>query len=144
MLLLRQLKLPLLPLQGCAGELGLSQPGSPGMRGAEQVNLRRAVLDRMLSAGPGCVYTASGGGSVALLRFTGAAVQVFSAPPAARHLSQGDLEWRCNLSSMYWSAPPISGLAGVQREKPQGHVLVLSQDDQRLSAVISIAQTQGW
>ncbi|CAB1415648.1 unnamed protein product [Pleuronectes platessa] len=30
MLLLRQLKLPLLPLRGCAGELGLSQPGSPG------------------------------------------------------------------------------------------------------------------
>ncbi|CAB1414462.1 unnamed protein product [Pleuronectes platessa] len=31
MLLLRQLKLPLLPLRGCAGELGLSQPGSPGL-----------------------------------------------------------------------------------------------------------------
>ncbi|CAB1435716.1 unnamed protein product [Pleuronectes platessa] len=33
MLLLRQLKLPLLPLQGCVGELGLLQPGSPGVRG---------------------------------------------------------------------------------------------------------------
>ncbi|CAB1425137.1 unnamed protein product, partial [Pleuronectes platessa] len=50
MLLLHQLKLPLLPLRGCAGELGLSQPGSPGVRGAghsKQVNLRRAVLDRV-------------------------------------------------------------------------------------------------
>ncbi|CAB1432610.1 unnamed protein product [Pleuronectes platessa] len=53
MLLLRQLKLPLLPLRGCAGELGLSQPGSPGVRGAghsKQVNLRRAVLDRRVMA----------------------------------------------------------------------------------------------
>ncbi|CAB1454366.1 unnamed protein product [Pleuronectes platessa] len=32
MLLLRQLKLQLLPLRGCAGELGLLQPGSPGKR----------------------------------------------------------------------------------------------------------------
>ncbi|CAB1426737.1 unnamed protein product [Pleuronectes platessa] len=30
MLLLRQLKLPLLPLRSCAGELGLTQPGSTG------------------------------------------------------------------------------------------------------------------
>ncbi|CAB1453690.1 unnamed protein product [Pleuronectes platessa] len=30
-MLLRQLKFPLLPLRGCAGELGLSQPGSPGI-----------------------------------------------------------------------------------------------------------------
>ncbi|CAB1420049.1 unnamed protein product [Pleuronectes platessa] len=30
MLLLRQLKLPLLPLRGCAGELGLSQPWLTG------------------------------------------------------------------------------------------------------------------
>ncbi|CAB1425621.1 unnamed protein product [Pleuronectes platessa] len=48
--LLCQLKLPLFPLWGCAGELGLSQPGRPGLRGAghsKQVNLRRAVLDRL-------------------------------------------------------------------------------------------------
>ncbi|CAB1454140.1 unnamed protein product [Pleuronectes platessa] len=48
MLLLCQLKLPLLPLR-CTGELGLLQPGSPGDRGAghsKQVDLRRAVLDR--------------------------------------------------------------------------------------------------
>ncbi|CAB1441123.1 unnamed protein product [Pleuronectes platessa] len=36
MLLLRQLRLPLLPLRGCPGELGLSQPGSPGNVLSEQ------------------------------------------------------------------------------------------------------------
>ncbi|CAB1445456.1 unnamed protein product [Pleuronectes platessa] len=39
--MLRQLKLPLLPLWGCAWELGLSQPGSPG--GVNQNRRGRAI-----------------------------------------------------------------------------------------------------
>ncbi|CAB1447674.1 unnamed protein product [Pleuronectes platessa] len=42
MLLLRQLEnpvLPLLPLRGCAGELGLSQAGSPGISIHQAVSL---------------------------------------------------------------------------------------------------------
>ncbi|CAB1426593.1 unnamed protein product [Pleuronectes platessa] len=50
------------PQPGCAGELGLSQQGSPGLRGghSKQVNLRRAVLDRAPpSVYPGVTTTGS-------------------------------------------------------------------------------------